>query len=80
MKKNKKIDIELMRSIFKKAINNKDKLTENSRFEKVQGWDSLGHMKIISEIEKSLSISFDIDEIIGVNTVGKLIRLVKKKL
>lgn len=80
MKKNKKIDVDFMRSIFKKAINNKDKLTENSRFEKVQGWDSLGHMKIISEIEKSLNISFDIDEIIGVNTVGKLIRLVKKKL
>ena len=80
MKKNKKIDVDFMRSIFKKAINNKDKLTENSRFEKVQGWDSLWHMKIISEIEKSLNISFDIDEIIGVNTVGKLIRLVKKKL
>ena len=37
-------------------------------------------MKIISEIEKKLFINFEIDEIIGINTVKKLIELTKKKV
>ena len=68
-----------MQAVFESALNNKSKLTLSSEFEKVNGWDSLGHMKIISTIEKKLSISFEIDEIIGINTVKKLINLTKKK-
>tara|TARA_B110000967_G_C18867959_1_gene553753 strand:- start:183 stop:344 length:162 start_codon:yes stop_codon:yes gene_type:complete len=52
MKKKICIDIKFMDKIFKKAINNKSKLTLISKFEKIAGWDSLGHMKIISQIEK----------------------------
>ena len=78
MKKNVEIDLKFMQAVFESALNNKSKLTLSSEFEKVNGWDSLGHMKIISEIEKKLSISFEIDEIIGINTVKKLIELTKK--
>jgi len=80
MKKNLKIDLKFMEIIFKKALNNKSKITLSSKFEKVKGWDSLGHMKIISEIEDKLKISFEIDEIIGVDSVKKLINLSKTKI
>tara|TARA_B100000795_G_scaffold258658_1_gene232919 strand:- start:2026 stop:2286 length:261 start_codon:yes stop_codon:yes gene_type:complete len=80
MKKNLKIDLKFMEIIFKKALNNKSKITLSSKFEKVKGWDSLGHMKVISEIEDKLKISFEIDEIIGVDSVKKLIDLSKTKL
>ena len=80
MKKKIQIDLKFMQDIFKKALNLSSKLTLSSKFEKVKGWDSLGHMKVISTIEKKLSISFEIDEIIGVNTVKKLIDLKKKKV
>tara|TARA_E500000178_G_C16908473_1_gene701427 strand:+ start:698 stop:943 length:246 start_codon:yes stop_codon:yes gene_type:complete len=80
MKKNITIDLKFMQTVFKVALNNNNKITLASKFEKVQGWDSLGHMKIISEIEKKLSISFEIDEIIGINTIKKLIELTKKKV
>lgn len=79
MKKNN-IDLNFMISVFKKALNNKSKLTPASKFEVVPGWDSLGHMKIISEIEKQLKISFEIDEIIGVDTIKKLINVTRKKI
>ena len=69
-----------MEIIFKKALNNKSKITLSSKFEKVKGWDSLGHMKVISEIEDKLKISFEIDEIIGVDSVKKLIDLSKTKI
>ena len=80
MKKKTKIDLNFFKSIFKKAINCKSNLTLSSRFEQVSGWDSLGHMKIISAIENKLKISFEIDEIVGVNTIKKLIELTKKKI
>ena len=80
MKKKIQIDLKFMQDIFKKALNLNSNLTLSSKFEKVKGWDSLGHMKVISTIEKKLSISFEIDEIIGVNTVKKLIDLTKKKV
>ena len=80
MKKKIQIDLKFMQDIFKKALNLSSKLTLSSKFEKVKGWDSLGHMKVISTIEKKLFISFEIDEIIGVNTVKKLIDLTKKKV
>ena len=80
MKKNLNIDLKFMEIIFKKALNNKSKITLNSKFEKVKGWDSLGHMKIISVIEDKLKISFEIDEIIGIDSVKKLINLTKTKI
>ena len=79
MKKTQKIDIQFISLIFKKAINYKKKLTLNSKFEQVKGWDSLGHMKILSAIEEKLNISFEIDEIVGINTIKKLINLIEKK-
>tara|TARA_B110000285_G_C15060776_1_gene582245 strand:- start:842 stop:1087 length:246 start_codon:yes stop_codon:yes gene_type:complete len=80
MKKKICIDIKFMDKIFKKAINNKSKLTLISKFEKIAGWDSLGHMKIISQIEKKLKISFEIYEIIEIDTIKKLIDLTRKKI
>ena len=80
MKKKIQIDLKFMEGVFKVALNNNSKMTLSSKFEKVKGWDSLGHMKIISTIEKKLSIDFEIDEIIGINTVKKLIDLTKKKV
>ncbi len=74
------IDIVFMNTVFKKAINIKSKVNLKSKFEKVKGWDSLGHMRIISVIEDKLKITFEIDEIVGVDTVKKLIDMTKKKL
>ena len=80
MAKKKIIDLDFMKSVFTDAIDYKKKLTLNSAFESVPGWDSLGHMKIISTIEKKLKVNFEIDEIIDVNTVRKLIVLAQKKI
>lgn len=76
-----KIDLNFMSLVFKEALNLKNKeINLNSRFEQVSNWDSLGHMKIISEIESRLNLEFEIDEIVGVDTVKKLINMVNKKL
>jgi|TARA_B100000242_G_C43055252_1_gene493696 acyl carrier protein len=75
------IDLEFMKSVFESSLDiNSSELTLNSEFEEVPGWDSLGHIKIISEIENRLDLEFDIDEIVGQDTIEKLIDMVKLKL
>jgi len=76
-----KINIDFMKSVFQEALEHDGHdITAESEFEDVPGWDSLGHMKIISEIEKRLNLEFDIDEIVGVDTVNKLIDMIKNKM
>lgn len=45
---------------------------------KLEGWDSLGHITFISAIENSFNVSFDMDEIImieNLNDIKKLLLL-----
>ena len=56
----KKIDFEFISKIFHSALDlGKFKLKPNSKFEEVPDWDSLGHMRIIQELEKGNAISSD---------------------
>ena len=75
------INLDFMNNIFKEALELEDfNVQLDSEFENVPGWDSLGHMRIISEIEEKLNLEFDIDEIVGVDTVQKLIEMTKNKI
>ena len=77
----KKIDFEFISKIFHSALDlGKFKLKPNSKFGEVPDWDSLGHMRIIQELEKKLKVEFDIDEIVDVDTVQKVIQLAKTKV
>jgi acyl carrier protein len=46
----------------------------------VEGWDSLSHMIIISEIESQFNIKFKLKELNKLNNVGSLIDIVQSKL
>ena len=75
------INLDFMVNIFKEALELEDyEVQLDSEFENVPGWDSLGHMRIITEIEEKLNLEFDIDEIVGVDTVQKLIEMTKNKM
>jgi len=76
----KKIDFDFISTVFHSALDlGKYKIKLNSKFGEVPDWDSLGHMRIIQELEKRLKVEFDIDEIIDVDTVKKVIQLAKSK-
>ena len=79
-----KVDLKFMQSVFVESLQLSADISETlsleSSFEKVEGWDSLGHMRIIMEMETRLDVEFDIDEVIGVDTIGKLIQMAKDKL
>ena len=43
----------------------------------VEGWDSLSHVQIIHECEKSLGVRFSLEEISNLNSVGDLVFLMQ---
>ncbi len=46
----------------------------------VDGWDSLTHMIIITEIETTFGIRFKLKELNKLNNLGSLIELISSKL
>ena len=74
------IDIDFMKSVFEESLDiDTSNLTLDSKYEEVENWDSLGHVRIIGEIEDMLDIEFDIEDIIGQDTIQKLVDMVKSK-
>jgi acyl carrier protein len=54
----------------------KDDLTATD----VEGWDSLSHITIISEIEEEFKIKFKLKELNKLKNIGSLIEIVQSKL
>lgn len=46
----------------------------------VDGWDSLSHMIIISEVEKQFSITFKLKELNKMKNMGDMLDLISLKL
>ncbi len=45
-----------------------------------ENWDSLTHMQLLSEAESVFKISFEMDEIVEINSAQDLANLIDKKL
>lgn len=48
--------------------------------EQIPGWDSLGHVKLTSQLEKTFNISFDIDELMAMENVKAIIEVISKRI
>ena len=55
-------------------------LVGSSKIGDVDGWDSLTHMMIISEIEDKFNIEFELEELWHMKNVGDLISHINDKI
>lgn len=46
----------------------------------VPGWDSVGHLSLASNLEQVFGISLDVDELMEMETVREIVRIVTSKL
>ena len=56
-----------------------DDLSEETAIGDFPKWDSLGHMVIISELEKEFSIKFDMESIIEIEDISDIIEVVEEQ-
>jgi acyl carrier protein len=48
-------------------------------FDDIPGWDSVGHMNLVTELESQFGISLDMDEIVGLDSVGAARAIIARK-
>jgi acyl carrier protein len=46
----------------------------------VPAWDSMGHVALASNLENEFELSFDVDEIMEMENVRQIVRIVEAKL
>ena len=44
----------------------------------VSGWDSLGHLRLVTAIEEQFGIQLEVDDIMEMDRVNKIIEILKK--
>jgi len=54
-------------------------LQDQMSFEDVPGWDSIGHMNLIGELETCFGVTLEMDEIIALDSVGAVRQLIASK-
>lgn len=68
-----------LQKIFEHAFGRKFEISEELEADRVMGWDSLTHMAIMLQIEKSFSIRFSLSEMEKGRKMSELIDLILKK-
>jgi acyl carrier protein len=70
-----------IRKILISVLNHENfEMTESLSATDTDGWDSLTHMMIVSEVEKTYGIAFKLKELNKMRNVGDLIDLVVSKI
>ena len=73
--------LEIITEIFAALLKQPQlKLEMTDSPDSVDGWDSLTHPEIITEIEEKLDINFDFKELASIKNIADLVRLTESKL
>lgn len=72
-----------MMSEFQKTLMEIFKLSDsefhnNLTKDEIVRWDSLGHINLVTKIEKQYGVRFSIEEILELNSINDIILLLKK--
>jgi len=46
----------------------------------IPGWNSLGHLSLTTQLEQAFGITFDVDELMEMENVREIVRIVSAKL
>lgn len=46
----------------------------------VPGWDSAGHLFLVSNLEQALGVNFDVDDVMEMENVRDIVRIIQAKL
>ncbi|MCF7560804.1 acyl carrier protein [Sabulilitoribacter multivorans] len=66
---------------FSKVLeHNNFTLTNNTTADDVDGWESITHMMIISEIENDFNIKFKLMDLMNMNSIGDLLDSLESEL
>lgn len=59
---------------------NEDQITEDTSIGEIPQWDSMGHIFIISSLEKEFAINFDPEIIMDLEDVSDIVAAIEERL
>jgi acyl carrier protein len=69
-----------LQPVFQKVLEANDiTITRDLTAHDVETWDSLRHIQLISEVERTFGIKFKLREVVSMKNVGDLIDLIHAK-
>jgi len=73
--------LEKVRTAFQSSFDIDPKtITINTVPGDVPAWDSMGHVTLATSLEKTFSLSFDVDDLMAMENVKEICRVVEAKL
>ena len=70
--------IEKYDKVFIEAFSIQKKVLKDLEYNKIEQWDSIGHMTLISDLENEFKITFENDDIIDFSSYKKGKEILKK--
>ena len=55
-------------------------ITPDSTPNDIPAWDSMGHVELASSLERAFGLSFDVDDLMAMEDVKEICRVVQSKL
>ncbi len=55
-------------------------ITLDSTPNDIPAWDSMGHVELASSLERAFGVSFDVDDLMAMENVKEICRVVQSKL
>lgn len=72
--------IERIKEVFKVVFEREDlNISEETNANDIKEWDSFKHLSLLAMLEKEFNIKFEVDDIVSMENVGDIIRLIKLK-
>ena len=70
-----------LKKIFSNVFNRRDlEITENTKSGEFESWDSLAEVRLTLAIEQKFNIKFDIEEIMQINNIGDMVKLIQNRI
>ncbi len=74
------IIIVIKKSFVKILEHDNFELNESTTAKDVDGWESITHLLIMNDIEKSFDIKFKLMDLMSMENIGDLIKTIKKEI
>jgi len=73
--------LDKVREAFKTSFDvDPQSVTMDTKAENVTGWDSVGHLTLASHLEEAFGVSLDVDDLMEMEDVRAIVRIVEGKL
>lgn len=73
------ITIQELNAVFQAVFrDNSLEVDLNWSADNIEAWDSITHMRLIAEVESAFSVEFSYLEVMKMNTIGDLLKLINK--